>query len=90
MLPSERELADHHGVSRMTARQALSLLESEVWSTASRRGTFVAEPRVRFHIGSFSEEVSRLGGGPRPVCCGPNTSTRHRPCGWRWASTTRR
>ena len=29
LLPSERELADQHGVSRMTARQALSLLESE-------------------------------------------------------------
>jgi GntR family transcriptional regulator len=28
------------------------------------RGTFVAEPRVRFHIGSFSEEVSRLGRRP--------------------------
>src|SRR6476646_8465616 len=65
LLPSERELADQHGVSRMTARQALSLLESEgVVYRRPPRGTFVAEPRVRFHIGSFSEEVSRLGMHP--------------------------
>ena len=49
----------------MTARQALSLLESEgVVYRKPPRGTFVAEPRVRFHIGSFSEEVSRLGPPP--------------------------
>ena len=65
LLPSERELAEEHGVSRMTARQALSLLESEgVVYRKPPRGTFVAEPRVRFHIGSFSEEVSRLGHRP--------------------------
>ena len=44
LLPSERELADQHGVSRMTARQALSLLESEgVVYRKPPRGTFVAE-----------------------------------------------
>ncbi|TFV58458.1 GntR family transcriptional regulator [Mycobacterium sp. PS03-16] len=65
LLPSERELAEQHGVSRMTARQALSLLESEgMVYRKPPRGTFVAEPRVRFHIGSFSEEVSRLGRRP--------------------------
>jgi GntR family transcriptional regulator len=62
LLPSERELAQQHQVSRMTARQALTLLESEgVVYRKPPRGTFVAEPRVRFHIGSFSEEVVRLG-----------------------------
>ena len=65
LLPSERELAEQHQVSRMTARQALSLLENEgVVYRKPPRGTFVAEPRVRFHIGSFSEEVSRLGRQP--------------------------
>jgi GntR family transcriptional regulator len=65
LLPSERELADEHGVSRMTARQALSLLESEgVVYRRPPRGTFVAEPRVRFHIGSFSQEVVRQGRRP--------------------------
>jgi GntR family transcriptional regulator len=65
LLPSERELAEQHEVSRMTARQALTLLESEgVVYRRPPRGTFVAEPRVRFHIGSFSEEVARLGHRP--------------------------
>jgi GntR family transcriptional regulator len=65
LVPSERELAEQHGVSRMTARQALSLLESEgVVYRNPPRGTFVAEPRVRFHIGSFSEEVARQGRHP--------------------------
>jgi GntR family transcriptional regulator len=62
LMPSERELSDQFGVSRMTARRALTLLESEghVYRRPPR-GTFVAEPRVRFHIGSFSEEATRLG-----------------------------
>lgn len=65
LLPSERELAEVHGVSRMTARQALSLLESEgVVYRKPPRGTFVAEPRVLFHVGSFSEEVARMGRRP--------------------------
>lgn len=65
LLPSERELAEQHGVSRMTARQALSLLESEgLVYRKPPRGTFVAEPRVRFHVGSFSEEVARMGRRP--------------------------
>jgi GntR family transcriptional regulator len=65
LLPSEREMAEVHGVSRMTARMALSLLESEglVYRNPPR-GTFVAEPRVRFRVGSFSEEVTRMGRRP--------------------------
>jgi GntR family transcriptional regulator len=65
LLPSERELAEQQRVSRMTARQALSLLESEgMVYRKPPRGTFVAEPRVTFHIGSFSKEVSRQGRSP--------------------------
>lgn len=62
LLPSERELCEQYAVSRMTARQALTLLESEghVYRRPPR-GTFVAEPRVRFRVGSFSHEASRLG-----------------------------
>lgn len=62
LLPSERELCEEYGVSRMTARQALTLLESEghVYRRPPR-GTFVAEPRIRFRVGSFSHEASRLG-----------------------------
>jgi GntR family transcriptional regulator len=65
LLPSERELSDLHGVSRMTARHALALLESEGYVYRKRpRGTFVAESRVSFHIGSFSDEIIRKGKEP--------------------------
>jgi len=62
LMPSERELSEQFGVSRMTARRALTLLETEghVYRRPPR-GTFVAESRVRFHIGSFSEEATRMG-----------------------------
>jgi GntR family transcriptional regulator len=64
-LPSERELSDQHGVSRMTARHALALLESEGYVYRKRpRGTFVAESRVSFQIGSFSDEITRKGKEP--------------------------
>src|SRR6201989_1205078 len=62
LLPSERELAEEEQVSRMTARQALSLLEGEgMVYRRPPRGTFVAAPRWRFQNGSFAQEVSRHG-----------------------------
>jgi GntR family transcriptional regulator len=65
LLPSERELGEQHGVSRMTARHALSLLENEGYIyRRPPRGTFVAEPRVSFRIGSFTTEIERLGRQP--------------------------
>ncbi len=64
-MPSERELSEAHGVSRMTARNALSLLEAEgLVYRRPPRGTFVAEPRVTFHVGSFSDELARAGKRP--------------------------
>jgi GntR family transcriptional regulator len=65
LVPSERELARTFGVSRMTARQALGVLEREgVVYRRTPRGTFVAEPRLPMRIGSFSDEVVRLGRRP--------------------------
>ncbi len=65
LLPSERELGEQHGVSRMTARHALTLLENEGYIyRRPPRGTFVAEPRVSFRIGSFTTEIERLGRQP--------------------------
>ena len=62
LLPSERELCDEFEVSRMTARHALTLLENEgAVYRRPPRGTFVAEPRVNFRIGSFSDEITRVG-----------------------------
>ena len=65
LLPSERELSETYQVSRMTARQALTLLENEGYVyRRPPRGTFVAEPRVLFRVGSFSAEVTRAGRRP--------------------------
>jgi GntR family transcriptional regulator len=65
LIPSERELSDTYGVSRMTARHALSLLENEGYVyRRPPRGTFVAEPRVTLHVGSFSDEIARTGRRP--------------------------
>lgn len=66
LLPSERELSAAFGVSRMTARQAVGVLESEgTVYRRSPRGTFVAPPRLAMRIGSFSDEVVRLGHHPQ-------------------------
>jgi GntR family transcriptional regulator len=65
LMPSERELSETYGVSRMTARQALALLEKEGYVyRRPPRGTFVAEARVPFHIGSFSDEIILAGRRP--------------------------
>jgi len=58
-VPSERELSERHKVSRMTARHALETLAREGYVYRSpRRGTFVAEPRLRFSVGSFTRVMS--------------------------------
>lgn len=61
-VPSERMLSEEFGVSRMTARMAIQLLEAEGYVYRNgRRGTFVAEPRLELPIGSFSADVARAG-----------------------------
>lgn len=64
-IPSERRLSEEHGVSRMTARQAIALLEREGWVyRRSKSGTFVSEPRIPLRVGSFSDEIVRRGRRP--------------------------
>jgi GntR family transcriptional regulator len=65
LVPSERELSRDFGVSRMTARQALVVLEGEgAVYRRPPRGTFVAEPRLPLRLGSFSDEMARIGHRP--------------------------
>lgn len=65
LVPSERELSRDFGISRMTARQALVVLEGEgAVYRRPPRGTFVAEPRLPLHLGSFSYEIARSGHRP--------------------------
>src|SRR5512141_1422348 len=66
-LPPERELAAEHGVSRMTARQALQTLEARgLLRRAIGRsgGSFVARPKLERDLGTFSglsEQLRRQG-----------------------------
>jgi GntR family transcriptional regulator len=58
-VPSERALSERYGVSRMTARHALETLTLEGYLYRHpRRGTFVAEPRLRFSSGSFTRNMT--------------------------------
>jgi GntR family transcriptional regulator len=63
-LPSEGELADHYGVSRMTVRQAVGRLTDERRLIRRRgAGTFVADHHATYRkvhaLGPFSEDIGR-------------------------------
>lgn len=64
-LPSERELSDRMGISRMTVRQAISYLVSEGLLVSHQGvGTFVAEPKLvhnTLNLLGFTEEMTRQG-----------------------------
>jgi len=65
-LPAERILSEQHGISRMTARQAISYLVRDGTLLARHGlGTFVAEPKLTYdalHLLGFTEEIMRRGG----------------------------
>lgn len=64
-LPSERVVAEQHGVSRMTARRALEALEAEGLSySEDRRGRFVSPQRLTYDISqmvSFAADAQAKG-----------------------------
>lgn len=64
-LPTQRELAANYGVTVMTVRQALQLLEQEELVVMRHGlGTFVAPQRVAFEMGnlrSLAQEVAAQG-----------------------------
>lgn len=63
-IPSERELATAHDVSRATVRQALrQLIEEKRLYTVQGKGTFVAGERIQsqLHLASFTEDMRRRG-----------------------------
>lgn len=68
-VPSEQEIAERTGVSRMTARQALkSLCHLGVAYSQRGKGTFVARAKLEKdfrQVLSFSEEIRERGSRPR-------------------------
>lgn len=64
-LPSERELSEQAGISRMTARQAIAYLVREgALEVKPGIGTFVAEPKLAhnvLHLLGFTEEMMQQG-----------------------------
>ncbi|MBN9221981.1 MAG: GntR family transcriptional regulator [Mesorhizobium sp.] len=64
-LPSERQIAAELGASRMTARQALKLLEQRgLVETRAGRGAFVTQVRIEQHLSAlsgFTEDMRRDG-----------------------------
>ena len=64
-VPSENELSEEYGLSRMTARKAIGLLaEKGVVSREKGKGTFVSRPRTEggfFHIPDFHNEMRMQG-----------------------------
>jgi len=68
-IPSERQLSEHFGVSRMTVRQALDAMTRDrlLYSQAGR-GTFISDRKIieqpLQHLTSFTQDI--LGRGMRP------------------------
>ncbi len=65
LIPSERDLCNEHGISRMTVRQAIVALVNEGRLRREQgKGTFVAQPKIEQRLGSvtsFTQDMSARG-----------------------------
>lgn len=64
-IPTERELCVIHGISRMTAREAImSLVNEGVLYREQGKGTFVAKPKINHQLSELkglTEDMERMG-----------------------------
>lgn len=67
-LPSERQLSEEYGVSRMTLRRAIDVMQSRGYIyTVPSKGLFVSEPRMvrTSDVTSLSEVLRHRGNNPK-------------------------
>jgi GntR family transcriptional regulator len=68
LIPSERELSEKYGISRMTARQAITDLVNEgLFYREQGKGTFVSERKITqqlIHLTGFTEDIRARGQRP--------------------------
>jgi GntR family transcriptional regulator len=68
LIPSERELGEMYGISRMTARQAITELVNEgLFYREQGRGTFVSQHKITqqlIHLTGFTEDIRVRGQRP--------------------------
>src|SRR5450432_2399049 len=68
LIPSERELSEQYGISRMTARQAITELVNEgLFYREQGKGTFVSRHKITqqlIHLTGFTEDISARGQRP--------------------------
>lgn len=64
-IPSETQLCDEYGVSRVTIRRALAELENEGYVTKKPgKGTFIAMTKIEMYldqVSSFAQQINQLG-----------------------------
>jgi GntR family transcriptional regulator len=68
LIPSERELGEQYGISRMTARQAITELVNEgLFYREQGKGTFVSRHKITqqlIHLTGFTEDIRTRGQRP--------------------------
>ena len=68
LIPSERELGEQYGISRMTARQAITELVNEgLFYREQGKGTFVSRHKITqqlIHLTGFTEDIRARGQRP--------------------------
>ncbi|GAC1351000.1 MAG: hypothetical protein NVSMB27_38930 [Ktedonobacteraceae bacterium] len=68
LIPSERELSEKYGISRMTVRQAITdLVNDGLFYREQGKGTFVSQRKITqqlIHLTGFTEDIRARGQRP--------------------------